>query len=91
MSDFFSKISKDVTNIEQEMLGPDYKYHKQIKTPSQLGVNSRGTMGAMAKNIGGIVNYVELLVSGTGPGSTTGQPLGNQFFLKTGWWRRQSI
>ncbi len=83
MSDFFSKISKDVTNIEQEMLGPDYKYHKHIKTPSQLGVNSRGTMGAMAKNIGGIVNYVELLVGGGGRASKTPGPLGPRFYVKT--------
>jgi hypothetical protein len=83
MSDFFSKISKDVTNVEQEMLGPDYKYYKHIKTPSQLGVSSKGTMGAMAKDVAGIINYVELLVGGGGRASGTGQPLGPKFYVKT--------
>ena len=83
MSNFFSDIANDVTNIQQEMLGPDYKYYKHIRTPSQLGVSSRGTMSAAARNIGGIVNYVELLVNGGGKASKTGGPLGPKFYVKT--------
>ena len=42
-----------------------------------------GNFGALANDIGGLINYVEVLVSGKG-GSTTGGPLGDKFFLKTG-------
>ena len=32
----------------------------------------------------GLMNYVQLLIAGTGEASMTGKPLGNRFFLKTG-------
>jgi hypothetical protein len=38
----------------------------------------------MGKNITGLISYVDLLVSGKTNASTTGQPLGNKYFLKTG-------
>ena len=37
----------------------------------------------MATDIKGIINYVELLVAGGGPASTTGEPLGPKFYIKT--------
>ena len=48
-----------------------------------MGASSDGSMGAMAKDVGTIVNYVELLVAGGGAASKTGKPLGAKFFLKT--------
>jgi len=83
MSDFFKEIAGGVSNAEQSMLGPDYKYYKYIRTPGQLGVSSDGNMGAMSKDIAGIINYVELLVEGGGQASTTGGPLGPKFYIKT--------
>ena len=38
----------------------------------------------MAKNVEGLIEYVELLVTGDSKASATGKPLGNKFFLKTG-------
>ena len=35
------------------------------------------------KNIAGIINYTDILVTGKGRASKTGRPLGNKF-LKTG-------
>jgi hypothetical protein len=84
MSSFFEQISKGASNVEQEFLGPDYKYYKQIRTPQELGVSDRGSLGAMADDVAGLINYVELLVSGGGRASIPGGPLGNRFFLKTG-------
>ena len=46
-------------------------------------MGGEGSFPQLARNIKGLVNYVEVLVTGTGPGSTTGRPLGNKFFLKT--------
>ena len=84
MSNFFTEIENDVGQVEENLLGPSYKYYQKVSTPGQMGMSSEGSLGALVKDAAGLINYVELLVSGTGPGSTTGQPLGNQFFLKTG-------
>lgn len=84
MSNFFTEIENDVGQVEENLLGPSYKYYQKVSTPGQMGMSSEGNLGALVKDAAGLINYVELLVSGTGPGSTTGQPLGNQFFLKTG-------
>ena len=83
MSSFFKNIAKGAVDLEESMLGPDYKYFKYIRTPGQMGASSSGNMDAMAKDIGGIINYVELLVSGGGPASKTGEPLGPKFYVKT--------
>jgi len=37
----------------------------------------------MSKDIAGIINYVELLVAGSGRASSTGEPLGPKFYVKT--------
>lgn len=81
---FFDKIVTDFDNIEQEFLGPDYNYHKNIRNPSELGMSGDGSISALSKDIAGIIDYVEVLVSGSGPASKTGKPLGDKFFLKTG-------
>ena len=84
MSNFFKDIEQNADEVEENLLGPSYKYYQKVSTPGQLGMSSEGSLGALVKDASGLIDYVELLVSGTGPGSTTGQPLGNQFFLKTG-------
>jgi hypothetical protein len=83
MSGFFSDIMTDMKGMEQNLLGPDYLYWKRILKPSDMGMSDDGNFGALANNINGLINYVEVLVSGKG-GSTTGGPLGDKFFLKTG-------
>jgi hypothetical protein len=83
---FFKDIINKADKLEDDILGPDFPYYKFVKNPSQLGMSSNGSLDALSKDIGGIVNYVQLLVSGTGQanGSRSGKPLGNQFFIKTG-------
>ena len=82
-SGFFSDIMTDMKGMEQNLLGPDYIYWKRILKPSDMGMSDDGNLDTLANNIGGLINYVEVLVSGKG-GSTTGGPLGDKFFLKTG-------
>jgi hypothetical protein len=84
MSNLFQEVLKDAQGVEDKLLGPSYPYYTNIKTPSQLGMSDAGSIQQMAKNIGGLINYVELLVSGNSKASATGGPLGNQFFLQTG-------
>lgn len=85
MSDnMFQEVLTNAQAAKEKYLGPDYPYYKYIKTPSDIGMSDKGTLSQMGKNIDGLIAYVELLVSGGGKASATGQPLGNKFFLKTG-------
>jgi hypothetical protein len=83
-SNLFEEVLNDADAVEEKLLGPTYPYYKNIKTPTQLGMSGKGTIQQMSKDIEGLIQYVELLVSGNSKASTTGKPLGNKFFLKTG-------
>ena len=71
----------NLSSVEQNLLGPDYPYYKYIKTPQQLGMSSSGN--SIANNVGGLISYIELLVTGKTNASTTNGPLGDKFFLRT--------
>lgn len=82
MSDFFQSALTDLDKLEEEILGPDYPYYKYIKSPSDMGMSTDGSK--IATNIGGLIAYTEVLVSGGGNASATGNPLGNKYFMQTG-------
>jgi hypothetical protein len=84
MSNFFDEVLHNAKATEEKYIGPDYPYYKYIRTPSELGMSGDGSLKQLGKDIDGLVNYVEVLVSGKGNASATGGPLGNKFFLKTG-------
>jgi hypothetical protein len=84
MSNLFQEVLTDAKGVEERLLGPTYPYYKNIKTPSEIGMSDKGTLQQMGKDIDGLIQYVELLVTGNSAASTTGGPLGNKFFLKTG-------
>jgi hypothetical protein len=84
MSNIFQEVLSDAQGVEKRLLGPSYPYYKNIKTPSQIGMSDKGTIQQMSKDIDGLIQYVELLVTGKSKASKTGKPLGNKFFLKTG-------
>ena len=84
MSNIFQQVLNDAEGVQNELLGPTYPYYKNIKSPSQIGMSSKGTIQQMSNNVNGLINYVELLVSGKSKASATGGPLGNKFFLQTG-------
>jgi hypothetical protein len=83
-SSVFDDVINDSQGVEAKLLGPAYKYHENIKTPSQIGMSTKGSIKALGKNINGLIEYTELLVTGKSKASVTGGPLGNKFFLKTG-------
>lgn len=62
-------------------MGRDFNYTSAIRTPSQLGMSPSGNMRALAADVAGLINYTEVLVSGTG--RAIKKKLGNQYFLKT--------
>lgn len=78
----FTDVLSNLDKVEQDILGPDYEYWKQIKDPSDMGMSSSGDK--IGTNINGLIDYVRLLVTGGGGASKTGNPLGNKFFMKTG-------
>ena len=84
MSNFFENVLNDIDAVEQDLLGPDYNYVKQINSPEEMGMSSQGTISAIGNNISGLVGYTQLLVTGNGKASKTGRPLGDKFFLETG-------
>ena len=84
MSNVFEQVLSGVENVGKEFTGEAYPYYKYIKTPSELGMSDKGSLQQMSKDISGLISYVEVLVTGKGDASATGQPLGNKFFLKTG-------
>ena len=84
MSNIFQDVLTDAKGVEEKLLGPTYPYYKNIRTPSDIGMSDEGTLPQMSRNINGLIQYVELLVSGNSQASATGGPLGNKFFLQTG-------
>ena len=84
MSNIFQDVLTDAKGVEEKLLGPTYPYYKNIRTPSDIGMSDAGTLPQMSRNINGLIQYVELLVSGNSQASATGGPLGNKFFLQTG-------
>lgn len=79
MADFFSQLE----NIEEDILGPEYPYYDNIKTPNDLNIVPDGGWDNLANDVGGLISYVEVLVDGKSKASNTGQPLGNKFFIRT--------
>jgi hypothetical protein len=73
-----------ISNIEEKYLGPTYPYYKYIKTPKEIGISDKGTLPQLGRDIRGLINYVEVLITGKSKASATGKPLGNKFFLQTG-------
>lgn len=83
-SNIFEDVLNNASEVEEKLLGPTYPYYKNIKTPNEIGMSNKGTIQQMGKNIDGLINYVEVLVTGKSKASKTGGPLGNKFFLQTG-------
>ena len=81
----FKDVQKGIGNVEKSLLGPTYNYAKSIKPPSEIGMSSKGSMSALAWNVAGISDYVNVLVSGDSKAQKNGgsQPLGERFYLKT--------
>jgi hypothetical protein len=84
MSNIFQDSVSNLRELDNRLIGPDYDYAKHIRNPEQLGMSSKGDISTLTKDVTGLINYVRVLVTGEGKASTTGNPLGNKFFLRTG-------
>jgi hypothetical protein len=83
-SNIFEQVLNDAQGVETKLLGPTYPYYKNVKTPGDIGMSTDGSLSALGNDVTGLIEYVKFLVEGGGKASTTGQPLGNKFFLNTG-------
>ena len=81
MSNFFENALNSLDTLEEDILGPDYPYYKYINSPSDMGMSASGDK--IATNIGGLLSYVDVLVTGSGKASATGKPLGDKYFITT--------
>jgi hypothetical protein len=84
MSTIFTEVLNDAEGVQEKLLGPTYPYYKNIKMPNQIGMSDQGSLSALGKDVNGLIQYVEVLVTGNSEASATGGPLGNKFFLQTG-------
>lgn len=83
MTNQLDQSQSNLGGLQDQLLGPDYNYSAQIRSPPDLGMSSAGNFNALTNDVGGLIKYVKVLVSGTGGGSKTGEPLGTKFFLPT--------
>jgi len=60
-----------------------YSYTNNIKNTSEMGISSSGDLQTIGNDITGMTSYVDLLITGGGKASKTGQPLGNKYFMNT--------
>jgi hypothetical protein len=67
--------NKDVTQA--------YPYSQYIKTPAELGASPAGNLTALGNDIGALIGYTQVLISGDSAAQSV-SPLGNKYFLNTG-------
>jgi len=70
--------------LSQDFLGPSYNYATKIKAPTEMGMSATGSLSQLADDVGGLIGYIEVLVSGPSNAlKNPTRPLGNKFFLPT--------
>ena len=85
----FSLAASDPGNPPASMTSPAYSYTDHIKTPGELGMRADGSIGAIRDDLGGMVDYIQVLTSGGGNAivgcsdNESGCTLGNRYFIKT--------
>jgi hypothetical protein len=75
------KSDSSTTGSDSNFIGPDYPYASNIKAPGEMAMGP--SSGRIDANLSGLINYVNILVTGKSDASRTGQPFGNKYFLKT--------
>ena len=70
-----------MTNTNKPEFG-NYNYADRIKTPTELGMGDKGTMNQLTYNISGMIDYINILVTGKSNASReNGGPLGDAYFV----------
>jgi hypothetical protein len=73
------------------MLGPEYNYADEIKTPSELGIGRNGSFEGIMRAVAGVNYYTDVIGFGQSTGLARNQgarmaqqPMGLRYFTKTG-------
>lgn len=82
MSNFFTKATGNLDDLQNKLIGPRYSYSDHIKPPEDMGMSGKGS--AISANVNGLEAYVKLLFEGGGNASKSQGALGKQYFLLTG-------
>ena len=61
----------------------DYDYGANIRQPVDIGMSNGSSMGAIGRNIGGLLSYIKVLINGGGNASKVAGPMGPKFFVQT--------
>ena len=84
MANFWNSIKGGNSNENNSSFNlPEYNYVQKIKSPDQLGMSPDGSFSAIAKNVGGLINYAQLLSQGGGDAQTVSGALGPAGFIET--------
>lgn len=84
-----AKEEEDDEHATHGYLGQTYLYHKNIMGPDNLGMSPEGSMDALVKNVAGLINYGQVMITGDGHANAKvnregrDEPLGDKFFMKT--------
>tara|TARA_B100000795_G_scaffold264804_1_gene245776 strand:+ start:7615 stop:8667 length:1053 start_codon:yes stop_codon:yes gene_type:complete len=84
-----SEATDDADHANHKYLGQTYYYHKNITGPEDLGMTPEGSIDALIKNVSGLINYGQILITGSGHANAKvnregrDEPLGDKFFMKT--------
>ena len=62
----------------------NYPYYKYIKSPSEIGVSTKGDLATLGTNIRAIGSYKNVLTDGGQNDAQRTWPLGNKYFMSTG-------
>ena len=76
LNSLWSDLSNGASNVQTDLMGPEYSYADKIPQPGQLGVGSSPTFSQLGTNTSAVGTYVGTMISGGPPG--------NQFFVNTG-------
>ena len=66
----------------KDFLGNSYDYGSRVASTRQMGVSSRGNMGALKRDIAAVMRYTDFLIDGASAKKKS-DPLGNRYFAKT--------
>jgi len=77
---FFDEVKK---GNSKSIVGESYDYKDNVKTNRDMGMNSKGSLSQLGKNVSGMLDYTGFLVTGKGA-SYSGDAGGNAFLLQTG-------
>lgn len=77
LNSLWNDIDQGASNVSTDILGPAYSYSDNIPGPGSKGVGSDGSFGQIFTNLGAVVDYVKIMITGD-------PPLGNAFYINTG-------